>query len=63
MSENTLYTTSQVAKILNVSDRTIRQMCYDNDIEHLRVRNQLRISEEALKSYIESNTKGANKNE
>ena len=58
------FTTLEVAELLKVSDRTVRNLCANGDIEHNRIGAQIRISETQLNNYLtDSNSKGENENE
>lgn len=59
MIHKSVYTVQQVAKILQVSDKTMYAIVRDKDIESVTVRGQIRITETALQAYL----KGENKNE
>lgn len=47
-------TTEDVAKLLNVSDRTIRNYCKSKKLEHYRIANKIVILPEDLEKFIES---------
>ncbi len=47
------YTVEEVAKILRVNERTVRNLIEAGELRATRVGRQYRISEEALQEYIE----------
>ena len=49
---DTVYTVSELAKILKVSEWTIYQLCKSNQLSYFRVRGSIRISSAALTRYI-----------
>lgn len=51
------YTVKEVADLLKVSKMTVYRLIEAGDIEHLKVQRSFRISEDALREYIEENTK------
>lgn len=58
------YTTLEVAELLKVSDRTVRNLCVNGDIEFNRIGSQIRISDTQLNTYLsQSNSKGEKENE
>lgn len=55
------YNVSEVAELLKISDRTVRNLCYTGEIQHNKIGGQIRISEEDLQNYLsktKSNLKG-----
>lgn len=46
------YTTLEIAELLKISDRTVRNLCINGDIEHNRIGSQIRISETQLNYYL-----------
>ncbi|MBE7054414.1 MAG: helix-turn-helix domain-containing protein [Ruminococcaceae bacterium] len=54
MNLNNGMTTEDVAKLLNVSDRTIRNYCKSKKLEHYRIANKIVILPEDLEKFIES---------
>jgi len=49
-----LYTVEQVAEILQVSTKTVRNLVKERKIKAVRVGIQIRIRKEDLDSYLES---------
>lgn len=47
-------TTKEVAEILGVSDRTVRNICKNKELIHYKVGTKIVILPEDLKNYIES---------
>lgn len=58
-----LLTVDDVAVILNVSDRTVRRLCYAGDIPHIYIGSQLRIDKKDLENYLNENKKGVKEND
>lgn len=56
-------TTGEVAEILALSERSIRRLCAEGRIKHMKHGRVIRISEEDLDAYIISNTYGGNEND
>lgn len=54
MSNTTIYTIEDVAKILQVSEATVRKLIREKLLTAFRVGPQLRITQEALDGYIRS---------
>lgn len=54
MSLNEGLSTEDVAKLLNVSDRTIRNYCKSKKLEHYRIANKIVIMPEDLEKFIDS---------
>lgn len=52
MTDEYLYTVEELAKRLRVTGRTIRRMIDDGELAAIRVRNQYRIPQSALDSYV-----------
>lgn len=52
-----LYTIEEIAKILRVSTRKVRQMVEAGEIEHIMVGRQYRISEEQLQAFLDKQTR------
>ena len=50
-------TVKEVAEILVVSERTVRNLCQRGDLPHVQVGAVLRIDETDLLNYIKSNKK------
>ena len=46
------YTTTEIAELLKISDRTVRNLCLNGEIEHNRIGSQIRISETQLNTYL-----------
>ena len=57
MDAQTLYTTGDVAKILDVSPRTVARLCDNGEIKAQRLspRSPRRITQQALQTYITQN--------
>lgn len=53
-----MLTVAEVAKMLSVSERTVRNLCNRGEIPHITVGSQIRIDKEDLQNYIKSNKKG-----
>ena len=59
-----LYTVEEVAEYLSVTPRTVRNYCYNGQINHIKIGKELRISETQLQEYLTNNTnKGVKENE
>lgn len=55
------YNVNDVAEILKISARTVRNLCYSGDLPHNKIGGQIRISETDLQNYLnqtKSNLKG-----
>ncbi len=48
-----LFTTVEVAKMLNVAQETVRNWIYEDKLKAIRVGNTYRISEGELKHFLE----------
>lgn len=48
-----VYTISQLAEILQVSNKTAYRLVKDKEIQAVRVRGQIRIPSRALEEYLE----------
>ena len=60
------YNVNEVAEILNISARTVRNLCYSGEISHNKIGGQIRISQTDLETYLKetkSNLKGNENNE
>ena len=57
MDAQTIYTTGEVAKILDVSPRTVARLCDNGEIKAQRLspRSPRRITQQALQTYITQN--------
>ena len=58
-----LLTVDDVAKILNVSDRTVRRLCEREELPHIYIGSQLRFEKSDLENYLKNNKKGVLKND
>lgn len=58
-----LLTVEDVAKILNVSDRTVRRLCDREELPHIYIGSQLRFEKTDLENYLKTNKKGVSNNE
>lgn len=47
-----LYSIAEAAKLLSVSDETIRRMIQDGELNAVKVRGQWRIRRESLERYL-----------
>ena len=47
-------TVSEVAQILGVSDRTVRNYCNTKALEHYRIATKIYVSKEDLEKFIKS---------
>lgn len=54
-------TIADVAEKLNVSERTIRNLCNDGEIPHFKIGTQYRIKSEDLENYLIKNRKEVKK--
>jgi excisionase family DNA binding protein len=52
-----LYTIEEIAQILRVSTRKVRQMVEAGEIEHIMVGRQYRISEDQLQAFLDKQTR------
>lgn len=48
-----VYTVSEMAKILKISEKTAYRLIQDQEIPHIRVRGQIRITAKALDNYLQ----------
>ena len=46
------FNTLEVAELLKISDRTVRTLCSNGEIEFYRIGTQIRISETHLNNYL-----------
>ena len=53
MAVNCVYTVSEIANMLKVSTKTVYQLVKSGDIPAIRVHGQIRITNTALKYYLE----------
>lgn len=51
-----IYTVKEVAKILRVSEKTVYKIIRSGDLQAIRVRDQYRITADALRQYIRGGT-------
>lgn len=58
-----MFSVEEVAQMLNVSDRTIRRLCQREEIPHIYIGSQIRITENDLQNYLSNNKKGEFKND
>lgn len=58
-----LITVEEVAKILSVSDRTVRRLCASGELPHIYIGSQLRLDKTDLENYLKTNKKGVIENE
>lgn len=47
-----LYSIAEAAKLLSVSDETVRRMIQDKELDAVKVRGQWRIRRESLAKYL-----------
>jgi excisionase family DNA binding protein len=47
------YTVAQIAKLLEVSTRTVRRWIADGEMRHYRFGRQVRISESDVRAFVE----------
>ena len=47
------YTVKEIARILRVSEKTAYKLIRDQELPHLRVRGQIRITAKALDIYLQ----------
>jgi excisionase family DNA binding protein len=52
MTEETYYTVKQIAKMLQVSEETVRRIVAEGKLEIVYVGRQVRISRDALDAYL-----------
>jgi len=51
----TFYTTEEVAKLLKISAKTVREMIKDKRLQAVRVGKEYRITEDQIRQYVEEN--------
>ena len=52
-----LYSVKQLAKILNVSEKSVYRDVKNGRIEHFRIRNRIRVDDRQLNTYLENQKK------
>ena len=52
MENQKFYSVEKVAEILDVSVRTVRRLISDGELEAIKVRKSVRVSDEKLDSYV-----------
>lgn len=52
MTERVMYSISEVARLLGISDETIRRMIKDKQLDAVKVRGQWRIRKESVDKYL-----------
>lgn len=61
MTEEKIYTVREVATLLRVDPRTIRVMIADGELEAFRVRDEWRVRQSAIDTYMEQNKRNNRK--
>jgi excisionase family DNA binding protein len=51
----TFYTTEEVAELLKISAKTVREMIKDKRLQAVRVGKEYRITEDQIRQYVEEN--------
>jgi len=51
----TFYTTDEVADLLKISAKTVREMIKDKRLQAVRVGKEYRITEDQIRQYVEKN--------
>jgi len=51
----TFYTTDEVADLLKISAKTVREMIKDKRLQAVRVGKEYRITEDQIRQYVEEN--------
>ena len=51
----TFYTTEEVAELLKISAKTVREMIKDKRLQAVRVGKESRITEDQIRQYVEEN--------
>ena len=57
MENQKFYSVEKVAEILDVSVRTVRRLISDGDLEAIKVRKSVRVSDEHLDIYVNKNNR------
>lgn len=57
------YTTEEIAEVLKVSDRTVRNLCVNGDMEFNRIGAQIRVSETQFQNYLNKTLQVEKENE
>ena len=50
------YTIKEIAEMLKLTEGTIRRLVKDQQLEAVRFGNELRVTEDALKTYLKKNS-------
>ncbi|QCX97447.1 DNA-binding protein (plasmid) [Bacillus cereus ATCC 14579] len=58
----TFYTVKDIIEMLSVSERTVRRWIADGKLESIKIGGQVRITNDGLNKFINSNT-GGNEND
>lgn len=58
----TFYTVKDIIEMLSVSERTVRRWIADGKLESIKIGGQIRITNDGLNKFINSNT-GGNEND
>lgn len=56
MEDQRLLTITEAAEKLSVSPKTVRKLCSQRELEHVRIGRAIRITPSALDAYIEAQT-------
>ena len=51
ISEDKVYTVQEVADMFRVTDTTIRNLCRNGKLEHIRIGDSIRITGKQIKDY------------